>query len=127
MDADIQWSKAADAKDLERTVSYVADDSVMLPPNAPVASGKEAVRKSWSDMLALPGLAISWQTTKAEVAKSGDLGYTWGTYVMTVNDAKGNPNTDRGKYLTIWKKQPDGAWKSIVDTFNSDLPVPPAK
>lgn len=62
-----------------------------------------------------------------EVAKSGDIGYTQGTYEMTVNDAKGNPNTDRGKYLSIWKKQADGAWRCIVDTFNSDLPPAPAK
>jgi ketosteroid isomerase-like protein len=124
---DTEWSKAAVAKDLDRSVAYLADDTMMLPPNAPPVNGKEAVRKFWSDMLALPGLALSWQTTKAEAAKSGDLGYTWGTYEMTVNDAKGNPNTDRGKYLTVWKKQPDGAWKCLVDSFSSDLPVPAAK
>jgi len=125
--ADIEWSKAAGAKDLDRSISYTADDTVMLTPNAPAASGKEAVRKSWSDMLALPGLVLSWQPTNVEVAKSGEIGYTQGTYEMTVNDAKGNPNTDRGKYLTIWKKQADGAWKCIVDMFNSDLPAAPAK
>jgi len=125
--ADIEWSKAAGAKDLDRSISYTADDTVMLAPDAPAASGKEAVRKSWSDMLALPGLVLSWQPTNVEVAKSGEIGYTQGTYEMTVNDAKGNPNTDRGKYLTIWKKQADGAWKCIVDMFNSDLPAAPAK
>jgi len=124
---DSEWSKAAGAKDLDRSISHIADYSVMLAPNTPAATGKEAVRKSWSDMFALPGLVISWQPTKVEVAKSGDLGYTQGTYEMTVNDAKGKPNTDRGKYLTIWRKQPDGTWKCIVDTFNSDLPVAPAK
>ena len=62
--ADIEWSKAAGAKDLDRSISYTADDTVMLAPNAPAASGKEAVRKSWSDMLALPGLVLSWQPTK---------------------------------------------------------------
>ena len=125
--ADIEWSKAAGAKDLDRSISYTADDTVMLAPDAPAASGKEAVRKSWSDLLALPGLVLSWQPTNVEVAKSGEIGYTQGTYEMTVNDAKGNPNTDRGKYLTIWKKQADGAWKCIVDMFNSDLPAAPAK
>lgn len=124
---DTEWSKAATAKDLDRITSYLADDSVSLSPNAPAVSGKEAVRKSWSDLLALPGMALSWQIKQVEVAKSGDLGYTWGTYEMTVNDAKGNPSTDRGKYLTVWKKQANGAWKAAVDTFNSDLPAAPAK
>ena len=125
--ADIEWSKAAGAKDLDRIISFTSDDSLMLAPNAPTVSGKEAVRKAWSDMLALPGLVLSWKPTKVEVAKSGEIGYTLGTYELTVNDAKGNPNTDRGKYLTVWKKQADGAWKSAVDTFNSDLPLAPAK
>ena len=124
--ADIEWSKAAAAKDLDRSISYTADDTVMLPPNAPVASGKEAARKAWSEMLALPGLVIGWQPTKVEVAKSGDIGYTRGTYEMTVNDAKGNPHTDRGKYLSIWRKQANGAWKCIEDTFNSDLAAVPS-
>ena len=78
--ADSEWSKAAGAKDVDRCVSFTADDTVMLAPNAPAANGKEAVRKSWSEMLALPGLALSWQLTKVEVARSGDMGYTQGTY-----------------------------------------------
>ena len=125
--SDIEWSKAAAARDLERSISYTTDDSVMLAPNTPAVSGKEAVRKSWSDMLALPGIVLIWQPKNVEVAKSGDIGYTRGTYEMTVNDAKGNPNTDRGKYLAIWKKQPDGVWKCGVDMFNSDLPAAHAK
>ena len=124
---DSEWSKAAGAKDVDRCVSFTADDTVMLAPNAPTANGKEAVRKSWSEILALPGLALSWQLTKVEVARSGDMGYTQGTYEMTVNDAKGTPNTDRGKYLSIWRKQANGDWKCIVDTFNSDLPLALAK
>ncbi|MBM3804644.1 MAG: DUF4440 domain-containing protein [Acidimicrobiia bacterium] len=124
---DIEWSKAAGAKDLERCVSYMADDGVMLPPNAPAASGKDTIRKAWTEMLALPGLVLSWQPAKVESARSGDIGYTQGTYEMTVNDAKGKPQSDRGKYLTVWKKQADGTWKCVMDMFNSDLPLPVAK
>ena len=43
---------------------------------------------------------------------------------MTVNDAKGKPVTDRGKYVEAWKKQADGAWKVVEDIYNSDLPAP---
>jgi ketosteroid isomerase-like protein len=64
-----------------------------------------------------------------EVARSGDLGYSQGTYDLTFNDPSGKPMTDRGKYLEVWKKQADGSWKCAVDTFNSDLPAapPPSK
>jgi ketosteroid isomerase-like protein len=70
-----------------------------------------------------PRFAVSWQPTKAEASRGGDIGYTLGTYELTLNNPQGTPVTDRGKYLTVWKKQADGSWKVAVDTFNSDLPA----
>jgi len=129
-DADAAWSKAAESKDLDKTVSYYSDDATVLPPNASAATTKEAIRKIWQDMLARPGLGISWQATKVEVAKSGDLGFVSGTYELTMNDASGKPVTDKGKYVEVWEKKGDGKWKCGTDTWNSDLPAstpPPAE
>jgi ketosteroid isomerase-like protein len=41
-----------------------------------------------------------------------------------MNDPKGSPIMDRGKYVAVWKKQADGSWKVAAESFNSDLPVP---
>lgn len=125
-ETDLAWAKAAAAKDLERTLTFLADDATEMVPNAPVATGKAALRKSWGDMFSPPGFAISWQPSKVEVSRGGDLGYSIGTYQTTMNGPGGKPVTDRGKYLTVWKKQADGSWKVAVDAFNSDLPLPPA-
>jgi len=122
-DADAAWSKAAGSKDLDKTVSYYSDDATVLPPNAPAATTKEAIRKIWQDMLASPGFVISWKATKVKVAKSGDLGFVSGTYELTMNDASGKPVNDRGKYVEVWQKQADGTWKCGTDTWNSDLPA----
>jgi ketosteroid isomerase-like protein len=122
-DADAAWSKAAGSKDLDKTVAYYSDDATVLPPNAPAATTKEAIRKIWQDMLASPGFVISWKATKVEVAKSGDLGFVSGTYELTMNDASGKPVTDKGKYVEVWEKQADGKWKCGTDTWNSDLPA----
>jgi len=122
-DADAAWSKAAGSKDLDKTVAYYSADASVLPPNAPIATTKEEIRKIWQDMLASPGLVISWKATKVEVAKSGDLGFVSGTYELTMNDASGKPVTDKGKYVEVWEKQPDGKWKCGTDTWNSDLPA----
>jgi ketosteroid isomerase-like protein len=124
-DADDAWSKAAASKDLDKTVSYYSADAVVLPPNAPIATTKEEIRKIWQDLLASPGLVISWKATKVEVAKSGDLAFVSGTYELTMNDTSGKPATDKGKYVEVWKKQADGKWKCGTDTWNSDLPAPP--
>jgi ketosteroid isomerase-like protein len=118
-----QWSKTAGDKDLEGTVSYYSDDASVFPPNAPLASGKQAVHSVWADMIASAS-AISWQTDKVEVARSGDLAYVTGTYQTTAKDPKAQPVNDTGKFVEVWKKQADGKWKTVADIFNSDVPVP---
>src|SRR6266851_8430620 len=123
-DLDAQWSAAAGAKDLEKTVSYYSNDALVLPPNALAATTKDAIRKIWQDLLASPGLVISWKATKVEVARSSDLACLTGTYELTMNDASGKPVNDRGKYVEVWEKQADGKWKCGADIWNSDLPVP---
>jgi ketosteroid isomerase-like protein len=123
--ADTDWAKAAESKQLDAWVAYYSPDAVVLPPNAKMATDRDAIRKSIGDFLAIPGMSIKWAPTKAEVARSGDIGYTWGTYELTMNGPKGKPLTDHGKYVEIWKKQADGSWKVVVDTFNSDLPAAP--
>ena len=122
-DLDAQWSAAAGSKDLEKTISFYSEDAIVLPTNAPAATTKDAIRNTWRDLLASPGLAISWKTTKVEVAKSGDIAYTTGTYELAMNDASGKPINDRGKYVEVWKKQADGKWKVAIDIWNSDLPL----
>jgi ketosteroid isomerase-like protein len=126
-DADAQWSAAAGAKDLDKTVSYYSPDANVMPPNTSAATTKEAIRKIWQDLLASPGVAISWKATKVEVAKSGDIGFVSGTYELNVNDASGKPVPDRGKYLEVWEKQADGKWKCGSDIWNSDLPATPSE
>ena len=123
MDAD--WVKTAAAKDADAWVTFYSDDAVVLPPNEKIATDKGAIRKSVAGLLNLPALSLTWQPTKVEVSKSGDLGYLYGTYSLAANDDKGKPITDSGKILEIWKKQSDGSWKCIVDTWNSDMPMPP--
>jgi uncharacterized protein (TIGR02246 family) len=122
-DADAQWAKTASANDLDGTVSYYSDDASLLPPNAPIATGKQAIRTVWAALLS-PDATVSWQVTKAEVARSGELAYVTGVYQITPKNPQGKSQADRGKLLEVWKKQADGKWKTVADIFNSDLPVP---
>jgi uncharacterized protein (TIGR02246 family) len=114
-----EWSAAAQNKDLEKAVSYYADDAAVMPSNAPIATGKAQIRDVWSQMVA-PGTSTKFETKKVQVAKSKDLAYTMGTYEMTTNDPQGSPKTEIGKYVTVWKKQADKQWKVVADIFNPD-------
>src|SRR5215472_13467034 len=120
-DLDAQWAKAAAAKDVEQTIGYYSNDAIVLPPNATSAATNEAIRNVWKDMLASPGLTITWKPTRVQLAKSGDMGWVSGVYELTMNDASGKPINDRGKYLEVWEKQSDGNWKCRADMWNSDF------
>jgi uncharacterized protein (TIGR02246 family) len=122
-ETDAQWSKTAMANDLDGTVSFYTDDASLLPPNAPLATGKQAIRAVWAGMLS-PDTTVSWQVSKADVARSGDLAYVMGTYQIAAKNPRGKSQEDHGKMVEVFKKQADGKWKTVADIFNSDVPAP---
>ncbi len=121
--ADAAWLKVYQAKDLAKSVAFCDEQASMLAPNAPIATGKDAVAKVIADDFAHD--TITWHANKVGVARSGDLGYTSGTTEYSIKDPSGKTISDRGKYLTVWKKQVDGSWEVLYDMFNSDLPPSP--
>lgn len=128
--ADAAWLKVYAAKDLEKSVAFCDDEGSMLAPNSPIATGKDALTKLIGSAFAIPDYKLAWHPNKVGVARSGELGYTSGTYDLSFTDAAGKTISDKGKYLTVWKKEADGSWKVLFDMFNSDLPhtanAPPA-
>jgi uncharacterized protein (TIGR02246 family) len=117
---DDDWSKAAATRDADRVASFYAEDAIAYPPQEPAAIGRAAAKKVWAAYFADKSFTISWKTVHAEVAKSGDLGYTTGTYESSFKGADGKPVSEKGKYLCTWRKQKDGTWKAIHDMWNSD-------
>lgn len=112
---DREWSQTP--KDIEKFLSYFAPDASVYPQGMPVATGSESIRKTFTAMSSMPGFSIQWTPSKADVSSAGDIGYTAGTYEATMGGA-----AEKGKYVTIWKKQADGQWKVSDDIFNADAP-----
>jgi ketosteroid isomerase-like protein len=106
--------------DASKMAGYYASDGSAFPFNAPIATGKEQIQKVWAGLMALPGFSLNFAPTKIEVAKSGEMAYDVGTFELKFNDANGNPTTEIGKYVVVWKKQPDKQWKVAADIFNTD-------
>ena len=98
------WGKAMTARDVDKTVSFYAD----------------GLRKYWAHLLALPGAGLTCDTTRVEVARSGELAYETGTCELTTKDLKGKSATEKQKYVVVWKKQAHGLWKAVVDIDNTD-------
>jgi len=126
-DGEAAWNKDWAAKDVERIVAHYADDGNVLVAAMPIFSGKEAIRGGMKQLLSDPNIALSFEATQVEVAKNGELAYTRGTYSMTMTDpASKKPVTEKGKYITVYRKSADGSWKAIQDMNNADGPATPA-
>lgn len=120
--ADRAWEAAYADKNVDKSAAFVAPDGAIYAPNAPAAQGVDAIKKMAADMFKLPDVKLTWTPTLVEAAKSGDLGLSSGTYEFSFKDPSGKAIDDKGKYVTVWKKQADGSWKVLRDIFNSDMP-----
>jgi uncharacterized protein (TIGR02246 family) len=122
-DLDAEWAKAAAEKNVDQVMTSYADDASMFVPNEPIAMGKPAIRIEWTKMTSNPGYALSFSPSRVDVAKAGDMAYEFGVYSLMLTGPDGKPINDRGKYVVVWKKQPDGKWKVVADIINSDMPM----
>jgi ketosteroid isomerase-like protein len=113
------WSKTASGDSIEKTLSYWADDAVVMAPGQPALIGKQAIREMIMSMAKIPGFKISWEPLTVSLSKSGDIAYMIEQNVITVNDSLGKQVTEFNKSVTIWRKEADGSWKNIVDIWNS--------
>ena len=113
------------AADLQGTgvafAQYVAPQGVVFS-GSEIVIGTDAVRALFDEQQRAGG-TLNWRPVYADAVTSGDLGFTIGEYVFTGRGATGTVVQRFGKYLTIWKKQPDGEWRFVVDGGNTS-PTP---
>ena len=118
--ADGNDMKLMNAKDWKGDAALFTEDAIELPPNQAAVQGKAAIQAS---MEAFPPFS-NFREQSLEIEGQGDLAYDRGTYSMTLTPSGAAPIEERGKYLTIWRKQADGSWKVLRAMYNSDLPLP---
>lgn len=100
------------------------DDAIVMPPNEPPTEGKQAIEKSLAELISKLQLS-NLQLSISEVDVQGDTAIVRGTYSSNITvPGMDVPMEDRGKTLTVWKKQADGSWKLHRDIWNSNMPIP---
>jgi len=119
---DAAWLAAASAHDLDGILPFWSDDATILAPGTPAIAGKEAIRKYVSAAFATPGFSITWKTDKIEVSQAGDFAYSSGIDRISLTTPDGKTVTEENRAVAIWKKQPDGSWKCVMDVMS---PGPP--
>jgi ketosteroid isomerase-like protein len=123
--ADSAWEKAYNGGDVEGVVSLYDANAVLLPPGAPPAKGREAIRAFFAKDMAESGKAgVRFILgAKPDGGVSGSWGWSSGTYV--VKDKSGKV-VETGKYLSVSKKV-GGKWLYVRDTWNADGPASAAE
>lgn len=108
------------SKTTSETLSFWADDALVLAPGQPTIKGKESIRKMVEASKQIPGFKVKWEPKEVHISESGDMAYMIEHNYFEMNDSLGNPKKSFNKVVTIWKKQNDGAWKNVVDIWNAD-------
>lgn len=119
-DLDRQFLTAWNNKDLEKTLSYLADDVQFLQGNAHF-SGKAEVSDKW--VRATQGSIGNLRTSVVSATSTDKLAYEAGTFSVDVLPAAGQPaGVGQGNFLLLWKPAADGTWKLSYAQLE-DLPV----
>jgi uncharacterized protein (TIGR02246 family) len=127
-----KWNQQIKAKDTEGLASHYTDDAYFVGPGGAPSDGSTAIRQFYANGLTDPALDVNIASDKIDVAASGDMAYSRGHYTEKYTDRKtGKIMTDKGSYLSVYKKQPDGSWKMVEDFATTDpdsvKPVQPGK
>lgn len=104
-------------------VEWFAPDGRMVQPGVGLIQGHDDISAA---MVRLddPSVSLRWMPDYAEIAASGDLGWTTGTYVSRRVGADGDTVDGQGRYVSIWRLQPDGSWRVAMDLGNPTGPPP---
>jgi uncharacterized protein (TIGR02246 family) len=116
---DADWSHALETKNLDKVMSFYADEAVFLAPGGAVIKDRVQLKQHVANLMSLPGYALNFSPTTIRVSKSRDMAYDISIFHLTFSDERGNKTTREGKALTIWAKRA-GQWKVTVEAPNYD-------
>ena len=112
------------AKDASAVVANFTTDAVIMAPGMSL-KGSEAIGAAMPGMLADPNNKLELIADRVEVADAGDMAASRGNFTRISTDpATKKRVTAKGSYVTVFRKQPDGAWKMALQIYASDPPSP---
>jgi ketosteroid isomerase-like protein len=112
--ASADLTAAFNAKEVDKILSLYADNSVFMPPNAPLLRGRDPLKSFFAN---LTGTASDLKMDAIDVAGHGPIGYASGSYSL-----KNKGFADRGKFLIVMRNMM-GTWRFEYTMWSSDLPA----
>jgi ketosteroid isomerase-like protein len=114
-EADAALARAVANGDRKAFAALLDEDTFFSSGGAPL-DGRAEVLESWDDLFAQGGPKLTWEPELAELASSLDLGYTAGHFRLETKDAGGLSSAHEGRYVTVWRKGPDGTFRAVADS-----------
>jgi uncharacterized protein (TIGR02246 family) len=109
-----QWIEAFEKADASLIASLFADDGVMLGRNGKSFKGPSQILERQKTVMQAMGKNTKVTVTTTDLWLDGDTAYETGKYSYKFQQ-NGQPVTDQGRYVTIWKRQRDSSWKIAMD------------
>jgi ketosteroid isomerase-like protein len=119
---DRDFDKATAERGVDGWVMYFAPNGSMLGDTSQPTTGLAAIRADMEPALSDTNFSLRWHPVKAEMLIPGVLGYTVGRWERIRKTKEGTVIKKTGTYTSVWKKQPDGSWKIVLDTGSPDEP-----
>lgn len=113
-EADAAMSRAVSAHDPAAFARFVDEEAIWGGP-ASLQEGRSAVTAWWARYTSPGGERLTWSPRQAVLAASGDLGYTLGDYRWEGKGPGGKALAAEGRYLTVWRRGKDGAFRAVFD------------
>lgn len=121
LQADRNFADGTHARGIDGWMSFFASDAIRIKYRGGMVKGYDAVRTADTPLISDTTITLSWQPLEAHVFQHGSIGITIGTsQVVNRTGPRTGQVTYRGRYTTLWRREPDGEWKVIMDTGYPD-------
>jgi len=106
-----EFSRAAASNGVVNAfLKYLSDDARLYRDGMFPLTEKGAIRSFLSKKAA----ALAWKSIRADMSRSADLGYTYGSYELT-NPGSPSIVIEKGYYVHVWKREAEGRWRVVLD------------
>lgn len=118
LELDKTFCRAVQAGGAKAWASYFSSTGTMIIKEGENPVGREAIYQLMHGFFSEPANQLIWQPESAQLSEDFSLGYTFGTYTRTTLNKENQEVIERGRYTSIWRRQPDGHYKIELDTGN---------
>jgi uncharacterized protein (TIGR02246 family) len=110
------FEQAANSKDAATIASMYEQDATLLPPGSPPVKGRANIQAFWQSFLNAGASGAKLRVV--EVQSSGEMAYEIGAFDANLPVPQGGTARTAGKYVVVWRLQPNGSIKMVADIFN---------